>query len=193
VIGSILQPEVISVRRCLRFFSLAGVAVAISFCNAVVSAPARGRAQRHVTEADPHAIACRILESHTDPDLEVTVAVFHQAKKEDQQRLGDFLRANDGELVEVRGTSGDWQDATLFRMKTCFGRGLLLLDTPLPKGQVFFLRAPQEQDSDRTSAERRPTSRMLRVESATPRRVWRAARNSVSLSDSSNRFTGELQ
>jgi len=130
---------------------LAATLVALAFPSRV-STSANGTAVGRVAKPDPRAIVCRILESHTDPDLEITVAVFHQARKEDQKRLADFLRANDGEDVEVRGASGDWQDATLFRMKFCFGRGLLLLDNPIPAGQVFYLRLPTDQDTDRSSA-----------------------------------------
>jgi hypothetical protein len=72
------------------------------------------------------AIACRALEVHTDAKLGVTIVVFHQRDDRDRDRVGALLRADDGGAVEFRTADGAPHPATLMRLKSCFGRGLLL-------------------------------------------------------------------
>jgi len=59
--------------------------------------------------------------------------------------LSALLRQHSGVIVEVQISGGGWQSATVVRLKSCFGRGLLVLppDAPMPKdGDTFFLRFP---------------------------------------------------
>lgn len=71
-------------------------------------------------------IACRVLESHTDAQLRVSAVIFHQRDQSDRGRLGSFLRAHSGEAVQFQSADGKWHDATVVRLKSCFGRGVLL-------------------------------------------------------------------
>jgi hypothetical protein len=76
-------------------------------------------------EAAP-VIACRALEVHRDAKLGVTIVVFHQRDDKDRDRVGALLRGHDGAAVEFRTGDGASHSATLMRLKSCFGRGLLL-------------------------------------------------------------------
>jgi hypothetical protein len=93
------------------------------------------------------ALACRALEVKTAERLGVAVALFHQASKSDGPRLGKLLRAHDGASVEFDTSDGHSHSATLFRLGTCFGRGLLLFpagSARLAAHEQFWLRFPEE-------------------------------------------------
>ena len=89
-------------------------------------------------------IACRALESHTDNDLKVTVIVFHQRDEARRSQLAALLRGHSGAMVEVQAGDGAWRRARLVRLKSCFGRGLLMLPAPAPFSDraEFVLRVP---------------------------------------------------
>lgn len=92
----------------------------------------------------PGTIACRALEAHTDDALKVTVVVFHQRDEAQRTLLAALLREHSGEMVEVQAGDGGWRRARLVRLKSCFGRGLLMLAAPAPfadRGE-FALRLP---------------------------------------------------
>ena len=94
-------------------------------------------------EAARAAIACRALEVKTAEKMGVTLVLFHQASKTDGSRLGELLRANDGASVEFETSDGRSHPATLFRMGTCFGRGLLVFpagSARLSPHEQFWLR-----------------------------------------------------
>jgi len=94
--------------------------------------------------ADSGAIACRALETHTDDGLKVTVVVFHQRDPAQRSQLATLLREHSGEMVEVQAGDGAWHPARMVRMKTCFGRGLLMLAAapPFAGRTEFLLRFP---------------------------------------------------
>jgi hypothetical protein len=87
-------------------------------------------------------IACRALEAHTDSELKVTVVVFHQRDEAQRSQLATLLRGHSGEMVEVQAGDGTWRRARMVRLKSCFGRGLLLLPAPAPFSErsEFILR-----------------------------------------------------
>jgi len=91
-------------------------------------------------------IACRALETHTDSDLKVTVIVFHQRDEAQRTQLAVLLREHSGEMVEVQAGDGVWHRARMLRLKSCFGRGLLMLAAPAPftDRAEFALRLPAE-------------------------------------------------
>ena len=101
---------------------------------------------RAQTEPHPGAvtIACRALESHTDPELRIVVIVFHQRDPAQRSELAMLLRNHSGQMVEIQSDDGKWQGARLMRLKSCFGRGLLLLAMPSPisENSQFLLRVP---------------------------------------------------
>jgi hypothetical protein len=88
-------------------------------------------------------IACRVLETHVSEDPAVMAIVFHQQNKDDQTRVAEVLRAHSGDTVEIQMGGREWTGATMFRLKGCFGRGLLLLPAGAPAmkdGATFLLR-----------------------------------------------------
>lgn len=87
-------------------------------------------------------VVCRVMESFTDEHLGVTTAVFHQRDKADGPRLGEILLKQSGETLEIVTADGRSHRVTVFRVKCCFGRGLLLLpmQVKLPAGAEFILK-----------------------------------------------------
>lgn len=83
-------------------------------------------AQPSVPGSPNTLVACRVLEAHTDTTLGVTVVVFHQRDDADRSRVGTLLRAHDGAAIEFQTSDGASHAATVMRLKSCFGRGLLL-------------------------------------------------------------------
>jgi len=90
-------------------------------------------------------VACRAMEVHTDAANRMTVVVFHQADEANVEALRAMLRSHSGDAVTVEidaAASGTWR-GTVFRLKSCFGRGLLLFPAsapPLKDGTKFLLR-----------------------------------------------------
>ncbi len=71
-------------------------------------------------------IPCRAMEVFVAEKVGATAVIFHQRDKADGPRLGDLLLTHSGDVVEFRTAGGRWQPATVARVKSCFGRGLLL-------------------------------------------------------------------
>ncbi len=98
---------------------------------------------REASAIDGDTIDCRAMEVHAISAPTVTVVIFHQRDKQDQARLAAFLKQNSGAAVSVQAGGGDWSNATVFRMKSCFGRGLLILSAgalPMKDGATFRLK-----------------------------------------------------
>jgi hypothetical protein len=92
------------------------------------------------------AVVCRALEVKTAEQMGVALVVFHQASKSNGLRLAELLRANDGASVEFETSDGQSHTATLFRLGTCFGRGLLVFpagSARLSRQEQFWLRFPK--------------------------------------------------
>jgi hypothetical protein len=89
-------------------------------------------------------IACRALEVHTDPELKTAVIVFHQRDQAQASELAVLLRDHAGETVEIQGDDGGWHKARMERLKSAFGRGMLMLAAPSPIAEhsQFLLRVP---------------------------------------------------
>lgn len=88
-------------------------------------------------------VSCRVMEAHASTDPAVITAVFHQQNKTDQERLGELLKAHSGEHAEIQIAGGAWTRVTTFRLRSCFGRGLLILPAgaaEVKDGTVFLLR-----------------------------------------------------
>jgi len=103
--------------------------------------------QHRPPEQNPRVVNCKVMEVHSSREPAVSVAVFHQRDKADAQRLKELLeRAMDGGAVEYQTSEGSaWQPAAVARLKSCFGRGLLILPAgaaPLAASQTFLLRFP---------------------------------------------------
>lgn len=79
----------------------------------------------------------------------MTIVVFNQRDKNDHVRLSELLKDQPG-AVEIKTSDGKWHKATVARLKSCFGRGLLFLsgDMQEPKDREdFLLRFPPKSAS----------------------------------------------
>lgn len=114
------------------------------------SAPAPAKPSASAGQPAPRYVNCHALEAHASSQPAVTVVVFNQRDKPDHARLSDLLKENDGASVELRTSDGKWHKATLVRLRSCFGRGLLFLagDAGEPKDREnFLLRFPPKKIS----------------------------------------------
>lgn len=96
------------------------------------------------------SVVCRVLETHAAGTPSVAAVIFHQRDKQDQQRLGDLLKQHSGAAVQIQvGHDGLPQNATVFRIKSCFGRGLLLMPAGVaPRdGETFTITFPSAEPS----------------------------------------------
>jgi len=104
------------------------------------------QAQAASESAPGGALVARALETHTSQRHGVTLVVFRQRDKSDGPRLGQLLRQHDGAPVEFETSDGRSHTATVFRLSTCFGRGLLVFpagSAELPKREQFWLKFPK--------------------------------------------------
>jgi len=100
---------------------------------------------RQPEQSNADAIACQVIEAHANANPAATVVIFHQERKDDQARLGALLRAHSGEGAEIQISGAIWSSVTIFRLKSCFGRGLMVLPRGAPEmkeGTVFLLWLP---------------------------------------------------
>jgi len=103
--------------------------------------------QHRPQEQNPRVVACRVREAHASENPASGLVVFSQRDKADAQRLSALLRsARDGGAVEFQSAEGgDWHPASIVRLKSCFGRGLLIIpagQTPPSEGSTILLRFP---------------------------------------------------
>lgn len=76
-----------------------------------------------------------------------TAVLFHQRDRADGPVVGEFILVHRGERVEFETADGKRHRATLFRVKSCFGRGLLLFssgEAKLAEHDDFVLRFPEK-------------------------------------------------
>ncbi|MGD0695286.1 MAG: hypothetical protein ABSB82_10570 [Terriglobia bacterium] len=129
------MPKQIPVAASLLLL-LASVAAAQTATETQSPAPA---------SAAPPAVTGRVMEAFNSQLSGATAVIFHQRDKADGPRLGELILAHSGEEVEFETTDGKRHRATLFRLKSCFGRGLLLFPsskTKLAENDDFVLRFP---------------------------------------------------
>jgi hypothetical protein len=81
------------------------------------------------TLAAKGTITCRAMEVFVSQPLGVTAVIFHQSNTADGPRLGELLLAHTGEEVEFETPDGRQHAATVERVRSCFGRGLLLFES----------------------------------------------------------------
>jgi len=112
-------------------------------CAAIVLSAPQLAASHQAEAAGTVTITCRVLEAHTSAHPAVIAVVFHQRDKQDQAQMGSLLESLASENVEMQTGDGNWTDVTVVRLKSCFGRGLLLLPgdaPPLKERATFVLR-----------------------------------------------------
>jgi hypothetical protein len=124
--------------RDLRIIAAFGCLVASVAAAASVSRP-------QTTAPAESTVVCRVLETHAAGTPSAAAVIFHQRDKQDQQRLGGLLTQHSGAAVRIQvGPDGLSQSATVFRIKSCFGRGLLLMPAgAAPRdGETFTITFP---------------------------------------------------
>jgi hypothetical protein len=118
--------------------------LAFVFAFAIPSFGAPRQAASHQSTAPQSGVVdCKVLEAHTSPAPAVLVVIFHQNKKQDQPRLAELLKQRSGSSAEVQIGAGAWTKVSVFRLRTAFGRGMLLLPAgsmPLKDGDTFRIR-----------------------------------------------------
>jgi hypothetical protein len=95
---------------------------------------------------EAHLVECRVLEAHQTSERGVTIVIFHQEAREEHQRLADLLKRYSGGNVEWQRSDGQWAPATVIRLKSCFGRGLLVIPAAAgapEDGEGFVLKFPE--------------------------------------------------
>jgi hypothetical protein len=123
------------------------IAIPLFFLHLAIGASLAGNApaaqQATVPSHQAASIACRVMERHADKERGTVIILFHQRDKVDQPRLKDFLLQHDDGTIEIQIGSGEWQKVTVWRMRNCFGRGLVIVsENAAPKEKaVFKIRA----------------------------------------------------
>jgi hypothetical protein len=117
----------------------------VLFAAIALCAPLLAAASQTET-GDTGVITCRVIEAHASTHPAVVAVVFHQADKADQPRMASLLLQHSGEEAEVQIGAETRAGGSVFRLKSCFGRGLLLLPAdapPLKDGATFTLKFAQ--------------------------------------------------
>ena len=67
--------------------------------------------------------------------------LVHQQNAGTRDLFGRWLRAHTKEVIRVRTANGFDARATIFRVRMCFGRGLILFEEPVPvrEGDVLLI------------------------------------------------------
>jgi hypothetical protein len=105
-----------------------------------VASPAPG-----APAASAETIACRVLEAHPSEHPRITLVIFRHRDPKERARMGGLLRERSGASVQFKKTEGQWRPATVLRLKSCFGRGALLIEgetAKLAEGDEFVLQFP---------------------------------------------------
>jgi len=83
------------------------------------------------------------MEVFTAANQGVSAIIFHQRDKADGLKLGELLRSYSGHDLEFETKDGRKHQATIYRVKSCFGRGLMIIaadDVHLEPQDEFALR-----------------------------------------------------
>jgi hypothetical protein len=121
------------------------VAVAIAFAVPSIAAARQSTANKAARAATPDSgvVECRVLEAHSSAAPSALVVIFHQRDKQDQPRLAALIKQNSGSTEAVQIGSAAWTKVTVFRLRTCFGRGMLILPAgaaAMKDGATFRIR-----------------------------------------------------
>ena len=126
----------------------AGLELAVMVAIITVFESAIAQNEPAAPPASGGAVVCRALEVKTAEPMGVALVLFHQANTSDGVRLGELLRQKDGVSVEFETSDGRSHTAMLFRLGTCFGRGLLVFPSGsarMAKQEQFWLKFPVGQ------------------------------------------------
>jgi hypothetical protein len=76
------------------------------------------------------ALSLEVMEVFSSPDGPSALLVHH-ANEATRNAFSEWLRANDGKPVLCRNGAGAAIDGRIFRLRLCFGRGLILTRSTL--------------------------------------------------------------
>jgi hypothetical protein len=110
---------------------------------AVPSLAARQATSHPGASPESAIVKCRVLEAHTSTAPAALIVIFHQEEKKDQPRLAALIKANSGSDAGAQIGGAAWIKARIFRLRTCFGRGMIILPAgeATPKdGDTFRIR-----------------------------------------------------
>ena len=85
-----------------------------------------GTASSQPEKADPQTVNCRTMEVFVAHSQRASVVIFHQRDMADARKLSELLQKYTGLEVEFENGDGKRHRATVGRLKSCFGRGLLI-------------------------------------------------------------------
>lgn len=125
----------------------ATIALATVLMSPVSDASHGVQTRTGVAKAGSGPIICRVMEAFDEGKLGVRAIVFHQRDKADGPRLGSLLLARSGQDIVLETGGSQRYRATVFRVKSCFGRGLVLIPASrmkLGNNDDFTLRLPAE-------------------------------------------------
>ncbi len=115
-------------------------------------------------------VACRVLEVSSAEGYGVTLIIFHHRDQNDRARLAALLRQHSGGSVQFQAADGAWHPAIVLRLKSCFGRGLLVSSASvrLVERGEFMVRFPASHEGARLNRNAgdapRPSNRLRRAE-----------------------------
>ncbi|MGH9688423.1 MAG: hypothetical protein ACRD5K_15175 [Candidatus Acidiferrales bacterium] len=119
---------------------VAVLAFALAFA---VSSHAANQTSSHPNAApESNIVQCRVVEAHSSAEPAALLVIFRQQQKQDQPRLAALVKENSGTDAEVQ-IGGAWSKVELFRLRTCFGRGMLVFPSAalsLKDGDTFRIR-----------------------------------------------------
>jgi hypothetical protein len=110
-----------------RTLLLSLVSLVALFALAPNSLLATPRDQAAHAAAPSNVVICRVLEVHANKDPGIVLVIFHQRDKQDQPRFAALLKQSSGGTIQIRPSGAQWQSAAVIRLKSCFGRGMLIL------------------------------------------------------------------
>jgi len=83
-----------------------------------------------IAPKQPAALQVEVMEVFSSSDGPAAFLVHH-ATESARNAFGEWLRANDGGRIACRLRSGTTIAGRIFRVKMCFGRGLILTRAPV--------------------------------------------------------------
>ena len=106
--------------------TLACAFMSLTFSSATMAQTDTGQASSQPAKAEPQTINCRTMEVFVAKSRGASVLIFHQRDKADGPKLSELLEKYAGQEVEVETGDGKRHRATVERIKSCFGRGMLI-------------------------------------------------------------------
>jgi len=76
-------------------------------------------------------LSVEVIEVFSSPDSPSALLVHH-ANEATRSAFSEWLRANDGKPIQCRRRDGIQFKGQIFRMRMCFGRGLVLIRSAVP-------------------------------------------------------------